>query len=711
MNIILPVSAGEAIDKYSILTIKKKEIKDETKLKSIIEEMDVIYPQIKDIIHEHNYHYNCLLHINKEIWDLSEKVRDFNLSKEYRDTLFLETFYKNDARFRIKNKINKLSSSFLNEQKSYPGNIITFNSMLKYDDYINKNHYIRYISLCYDYVMLVVIDELYDNIKKLFDNDPHIIVKNDINNFDNNLTDIIEPIPNLLNTFNFSYEKTKNYICGGRLGDFIHALYVIMCQYETTNVKGNIYITDQLQYGGDGFSTTLQQTYEELYPIVIKQSYIKSFEIYNNQVIDVNLNHFRYSNKLYNASWLEIMSSTFGVTLLEKPWIQVDTDDKYKNIILIHQSSNTSRKLNKFLPILENIIKNNNCLFITCNKSEYEAFKFKHLIPLELKSTLYEMYVAINSCKMFIGNQSSPLAMAYSLFKPLICESTEGVFYTRKHYKDNYWVTHNENNIPNIKNNLHDIVICIFACATVDKYKQQILKINDTWGKYAENKGIKVLYFLGEEPTDLTDDKYIYLKGVNNDYLSASYKQNLGLKYVHENYNYKFVYCCGTDTYINIEKLISYLKNFNENDKLYIGGGYGFNGDILYRIIGDRTLYYHSGGAGFILSKTSLQYLYPMFFNMVNTWERVCIDNNVSYLTVACDTCISYYLQINNFMLINDITRNDDLFFACNYKGYHGDKICCGEKVNIKKIIACHYMSLEDFDNFTTILENNNYYC
>jgi hypothetical protein len=122
-------------------------------------------------------------------------------------------------------------------------------------------------------------------------------------------------------------------------------------------------------------------------------------------------------------------------------------------------------------------------------------------------------------------------------------------------------------------------------------------------------------------------------------------------------------------------------------------------------------IYYHSGGSGFILSKSSLQYLYPMFFNMVKTWERLCIDNNVSDLIVACDVCISYYLQINNFMLVSDITRNDELFFACNYKGLYDGKICCGERVDMRKLIACHFMSLDDFNDFTILLKNNNYYC
>jgi hypothetical protein len=35
------------------------------------------------------------------------------------------------------------------------------------------------------------------------------------------------------------------------------------------------------------------------------------------------------------------------------------------------------------------------------------------------------------------------------------------------------------------------------------------------------------------------------------------------LKYIYENYNPDYVFVCGTDTYVNIEKLSSYLNNFN----------------------------------------------------------------------------------------------------------------------------------------------------
>ena len=90
-----------------------------------------------------------------------------------------------------------------------------------------------------------------------------------------------------------------------------------------------------------------------------------------------------------------------------------------------------------------------------------------------------------------------------------------------------------------------DLIVCVFACATIQKYKDEILKIEETWGKRAAEKGVKVLYFLGEEPTDLIDnEKYIYLKNVENDVASAAHKQNLGLKYIYENYDAEFVFVC-----------------------------------------------------------------------------------------------------------------------------------------------------------------------
>lgn len=243
------------------------------------------------------------------------------------------------------------------------------------------------------------------------------------------------------------------------------------------------------------------------------------------------------------------------------------------------------------------------------------------------------------------------------------------------------------------------LVVNIFACATVQKYKDEIVKITQTWGERAQKRGVKILFFLGEEPTDLIGDNYIYLPNVKNDYQSAAHKQNLGLKHIYENYNADFVFVCGTDTYVNIDKLLLYLDTFVNDKGLYIGG----HGD--HRKIMGEDLYFHSGGAGFILSKIVLDYLYHSLSTLQHRWEQLCEQRNLSQLKSACDVAIAYYIK--QFQIIKS-----SAFKSCNYKGlcYNNTYSCCVGKSNINDIIACHHMTLLDFDNYTKLLQENNYY-
>ena len=248
----------------------------------------------------------------------------------------------------------------------------------------------------------------------------------------------------------------------------------------------------------------------------------------------------------------------------------------------------------------------------------------------------------------------------------------------------------------------YKLVVCVFACPTVEKYKKEILKIEETWGKRANEKGVKVLYFLGEEPTDLINvDKYIYLKNVENNYESASHKQNLGLKFVCENYTTNFVFCCGSDTFLNVDKALEYLDTLDSSKNLYIGGCGG------YRQVGNDNIYYHSGGGGFILSNSVLQYLYPKLQSLQNEWEYMCSSNNVHYLKVACDVLIGYYVKDIKDIEIVDKKQS---FNSCNHKGYATNNFRCCHVVNINELISCHYMTLSDFDEFNYILEKNNYF-
>jgi hypothetical protein len=253
-----------------------------------------------------------------------------------------------------------------------------------------------------------------------------------------------------------------------------------------------------------------------------------------------------------------------------------------------------------------------------------------------------------------------------------------------------------------IEDKKNKVIISIFGCATKPKFKNEILKINETWGKRCEELGVKVLFFLGEEKTDLIDDKkYIYLKNVGNDYESASYKQNLGFKYIYEHFDFDYIYTCGTDTYLNIDKLLQYLDTLDKTKDLYIGG----HGD--FRKIGDDYIYFHFGGGGITLTNSIIQKLYPKLDTIDNEWKQICISKNVNDLIPSCDVLLAYY--INKFNC--EIIKNEN-FYSCNYKGYSWNNTyrCCSDKIKIPDIISCHHMSLTEFDEYTTILKSNNYF-
>jgi hypothetical protein len=240
----------------------------------------------------------------------------------------------------------------------------------------------------------------------------------------------------------------------------------------------------------------------------------------------------------------------------------------------------------------------------------------------------------------------------------------------------------------------YDVIFCVFGCATIEKYKNQILKINETWGSTIKSYNFKILFFLGEEKTNLIGPEYIYLEGIQNDMLSASQKQNLGLKYIYETHTCNFIFICGTDTYVVTKALKEKTKDWNRNENICIGG----HGET--RQINGIQTYFHSGGAGIIISFKTLSIIYSELDNMYQNWISENIDH---ILDCACDVALCYYLKIKNCRFI----KEDDLFFGCNYVGYPPYHPHCYKHQGLKtNIIACHYMSLSDFDNYTQILKS-----
>jgi len=122
----IPVSLGEVVDKLSILSIKKIEIKNKEKLIDIENEYKLLYKIYK---YEKNYIsfdieklYKDLYKINYMLWEIEDDIRDKERKKEF-DAEFIglarSVYITNDKRMNIKHTINKEMNSDIKEHKSY----------------------------------------------------------------------------------------------------------------------------------------------------------------------------------------------------------------------------------------------------------------------------------------------------------------------------------------------------------------------------------------------------------------------------------------------------------------------------------------------------------------------------------------------------------------------------------------------------------------
>lgn len=121
MNITLPVSVGEALDKLSILLIKSQKITDPTRLNYVNEEIQVVSSGLS-CLGDYSEFLSQLVHVNEIMWDCNEKrkqkINDGVFDQEYIDLTIQESTV-NDERFVLKNRINQHFGSVLREQKSY----------------------------------------------------------------------------------------------------------------------------------------------------------------------------------------------------------------------------------------------------------------------------------------------------------------------------------------------------------------------------------------------------------------------------------------------------------------------------------------------------------------------------------------------------------------------------------------------------------------
>ena len=124
-KILAEISAGELIDKITILEIKKVKIVNKDKLIEIEKELLSLNETVKKFIPDHSKiskFKDNLKEINLKLWDIEDGKRSAEKNKEFGKE-FIElarNVYKfNDERAKIKLAINTALGSNIKEVKSY----------------------------------------------------------------------------------------------------------------------------------------------------------------------------------------------------------------------------------------------------------------------------------------------------------------------------------------------------------------------------------------------------------------------------------------------------------------------------------------------------------------------------------------------------------------------------------------------------------------
>jgi hypothetical protein len=124
-KILTEISAGELLDKISILEIKLKKIKDKNSQEEIKKEYKILKEiqnssikyedRIKNLI-------NSIKEVNIKLWDAEDKLRICEKNKDFGKSfieLAREIYFNNDKRSKIKSEINKILGSNIKEVKQY----------------------------------------------------------------------------------------------------------------------------------------------------------------------------------------------------------------------------------------------------------------------------------------------------------------------------------------------------------------------------------------------------------------------------------------------------------------------------------------------------------------------------------------------------------------------------------------------------------------
>ena len=118
----IEVSNGEIVDKLTILELKRQNAQTQEQARHIGEELEYLQPIVEsmdiptDILTQ-------LREVNKKLWEVEDILREYERKSNFSGqfiTFARAVYQTNNARFKLKSKINEITNSRLVEEKIHP---------------------------------------------------------------------------------------------------------------------------------------------------------------------------------------------------------------------------------------------------------------------------------------------------------------------------------------------------------------------------------------------------------------------------------------------------------------------------------------------------------------------------------------------------------------------------------------------------------------
>ena len=124
-KILTEVSAGELLDKISILEIKLEKVKGKTNQEEINKEYKIlkeVQSSSIEVTEKLKILFQEIKVVNLNLWNVEDKLRICEKNKDFGQNfikLARDVYLNNDKRSKIKSKINEVSGSNIKEIKQY----------------------------------------------------------------------------------------------------------------------------------------------------------------------------------------------------------------------------------------------------------------------------------------------------------------------------------------------------------------------------------------------------------------------------------------------------------------------------------------------------------------------------------------------------------------------------------------------------------------